>query len=185
MSVRSMVSAEHEANETASAFFRMTSNSASRSSCGQPLGIVEPLGDALRVEDHRRRHDRPGQRPAAGLVEPGDRPDAARHRRASPSRNRDGSLPSRNRGGESERGRAIVRRCSHQLRFSASLRPRGSGRGGTVGCGRGTEGRTVFGRLGPRLSVGATGLLSEQHQLLAGAFGRNEQIVRAAAASPC
>ena len=36
------------------------------------LGIVEvPVGETFR-QDHRRRHDRPGQRTAPGLVDPGN-----------------------------------------------------------------------------------------------------------------
>ena len=128
MSVRSMVSAEHEANETASAFFRMIANSASRSSCGQPLGIVEPLGDALGVEDHRGRHDRPGQRPAAGLVEPGHRPDAALHRASSRWRSRGGSLPSRTRA----ENQSVVEPSCGDARTSSDS-PQASGPGAVGG----------------------------------------------------
>ncbi len=36
----------------------------------QPLGIVEPFRNPLRIENHGRRHDRPGQRPAPASSQP-------------------------------------------------------------------------------------------------------------------
>ena len=44
---------------------------------GQPLGIVDTLGDSLRVQHHGGGHHRTRQRPASGLVAAGHRPDAA------------------------------------------------------------------------------------------------------------
>ena len=49
---------------------------------GQPLGIVDALGDSLRVEHHGGGHHRPRQRTAPGLVAAGHRPDAALDQRA-------------------------------------------------------------------------------------------------------
>ena len=96
---------------------------------GQPLGIVEPLGNALGVEDDGRRDHRAGERSAAGLVEPGDRPQPVASI-ASPLEREVGFWSSSKRGGESERGRAMLRRCSHRLRFSARpSRPLGGGPG--------------------------------------------------------
>ena len=43
---------------------------------GEPLRVAEPLGVPGRVEDHRRRNDRPRERPAACLVDAGN--EAAR-----------------------------------------------------------------------------------------------------------
>jgi hypothetical protein len=56
MSPASMEAAQSEAKET------------------EALGIVEPAGDVFGIEHHRRRGDRPGERPAPGLVGTGDRP---------------------------------------------------------------------------------------------------------------
>jgi len=39
---------------------------------GEQLGIPQPAHRPRRVEDHRRGDDRPGQRPAARLVDAGD-----------------------------------------------------------------------------------------------------------------
>ena len=50
----------------------IASNSASRSSSVSDLRIGEPLRHARQVEHHRRRHDRPGERPAPDLVDAGD-----------------------------------------------------------------------------------------------------------------
>src|SRR3990170_5018937 len=44
---------------------------------GQELRVLDPLEVEVIREDDRRGHQRAGQRPAAGLVHPGQRPEAA------------------------------------------------------------------------------------------------------------
>ena len=46
---------------------------------GELLGIVEPLRDAVGIEDHGGGHHRPGERAAPGLVAAGDRHHAPPH----------------------------------------------------------------------------------------------------------
>ena len=78
-----------EAKATANdAVAQISSNSCSRRSGAQPLGIVDPLRNALRVEHHRGGHHRAGQRTAPGLVAAGHRPDAALDQRALASKAR-------------------------------------------------------------------------------------------------
>ena len=57
----------------------------------QPLGIVDPFGDSLRVEHDGGGHHRTRQRTAPGLVAAGHRPDAALDQRplAAKARRRD------------------------------------------------------------------------------------------------
>ena len=111
---------------------------------GQPLGIVEALGNAFGIEDHGRRDDRAGERSAAGLVEPGDRPQA-RRAIAFVSKEKSGFSTISKRGGESERGRAMLRRCSHRLRFSASpSRPLGRRSGKAPSAAGAEAGRDSF-----------------------------------------
>jgi hypothetical protein len=43
---------------------------------GQHLRIVDPLQVELRGQDHGGGHERPGQRPAPGLVDAGDQAEA-------------------------------------------------------------------------------------------------------------
>ena len=56
---------------------RIASNSASRSSSVSTFESASPFGTLLEVEHHRRRHDRPGERPAPDLVDAGDGAAAA------------------------------------------------------------------------------------------------------------
>ena len=72
-----------EAKATANeAVAQISSNSSSRRSGRQPLGIVDALGDPLGIEHHGRGHHRTRQRTAPGLVAAGHRPDAALDQRA-------------------------------------------------------------------------------------------------------
>ena len=72
-----------EAKATANdAVAQISSNSSSRRSARQPLGIVDAFRDPLRVEHDGRGHHRAGQRPAPGLVAARHRPDAALDQRA-------------------------------------------------------------------------------------------------------
>ena len=61
---------------------QISSNSSSRRSARQPLGIVDAFRDPLRIEHHGGGHHRTRQRPAPGLVAARHRPDAALDQRA-------------------------------------------------------------------------------------------------------
>src|SRR3546814_1165231 len=49
----------------------------------QLLGIVDPVGNAIRIKPHRRRHHRPRQWPAPSLVNPDHLPVIAKLDRKS------------------------------------------------------------------------------------------------------
>ena len=72
---------EATATETC-AVAQILSKSLSRSSAVRRFGIVDAARNAVGIENHRGRHHRTGQRPAAGLVAARNRPDAALDQRA-------------------------------------------------------------------------------------------------------
>ena len=139
MLMRSMPSALTDAIETPSAVEMISANSSSRSRRRQPLGIVQAIGNFSRIEDHRGGDHRSGERPASGLVEAGDRPQALLHR--LPFEGEVGPLDDLEEERRIGTRLSHVRQCSHRFRFSARpSRPLGRGGKAPSGCGEEPDG---------------------------------------------
>src|SRR5690606_39432998 len=114
----------------------------------ETLGIVQPVGDVVRIEDHGGRDGGAGKRPAPGLVRAGDGPVAFAARNALQREIRpDGKLE------EERRIRARALHCAAMLASALILRKAFPplGRGGKAPSARkGQGGRTESVSVGER-----------------------------------
>ena len=117
MLLRSMPSAQTDETPMPSAVFRIVSKSASRCSAVRRFESSSPLGMRLGLSTTAAATTGPasGPRPASSSPATGQSPSLI----AFFSNAKSGFWSSSKRGGESERARAMLRRCSHRFRFSA------------------------------------------------------------------